>query len=199
MAGRGRLDVPVVGVARSGWTREQLVERARASVTEYGGLDRGELRHARRAAALRRRRLQRPGDLRRACAPSSRGARRPVALPRDSAEPLPGRGREPRRPPAAPTDARVIVEKPFGRDLASARELNRDRCTRPSPRRASSASTTTSARRRCRTSSTSASPTPSSSRSGTATTSRTCRSPWPRRSASRGAASSTRRPASSAT
>ena len=31
--------VPVVGVAKSGWTREQLVERARASVTEHGGLD----------------------------------------------------------------------------------------------------------------------------------------------------------------
>ena len=36
---RGRLDAPVVGVARSGWTKEQLIERARASVTEYGGLD----------------------------------------------------------------------------------------------------------------------------------------------------------------
>ena len=50
----------------------------------------------------------------------------------------------------------------------------------------SSASITTSARRRCRTSCTSASPTRSSSRSGTATTSRTCRSPWPRASASKG-------------
>src|SRR6476646_7073229 len=36
---RGRLNVPVVGVAKSGWNRDQLVERARASVTEYGGLD----------------------------------------------------------------------------------------------------------------------------------------------------------------
>jgi hypothetical protein len=52
---------------------------------------------------------------------------------------------------------------------------------------------------RCRTSSTSASPTRSSSRSGTATTSRACRSRWPRASASKGAASSTRRPARSAT
>jgi glucose-6-phosphate 1-dehydrogenase len=32
MAKRGKLDFPVVGVARSGWTREQLIERARASV-----------------------------------------------------------------------------------------------------------------------------------------------------------------------
>src|ERR1043165_2526980 len=39
MARRGKLDFPVIGVGRSGWTREQLVERAKASVTEYGGLD----------------------------------------------------------------------------------------------------------------------------------------------------------------
>src|SRR5918995_6178475 len=39
MARRGRLDFPVVGVGRSNWTREQLVERAKASVTENGGLD----------------------------------------------------------------------------------------------------------------------------------------------------------------
>src|SRR5438876_8027482 len=38
MAGRGRLDFPVIGVAKSGWTRDQFVERARASVTEHGGL-----------------------------------------------------------------------------------------------------------------------------------------------------------------
>src|SRR5271163_3905034 len=36
---RGRLDVPIVGVAKSGWSLEQLKERARSSVTEYGGLD----------------------------------------------------------------------------------------------------------------------------------------------------------------
>ena len=39
MAKRGKLDFPVIGVAKSGWNRDQLVERARKSVTEYGGLD----------------------------------------------------------------------------------------------------------------------------------------------------------------
>ena len=29
---------PVIGVAKSGWTREQLVDRAKKSVTQYGGL-----------------------------------------------------------------------------------------------------------------------------------------------------------------
>ena len=33
----GKLDVPVVGVAKSGWGREQLIERARSSLNEYGG------------------------------------------------------------------------------------------------------------------------------------------------------------------
>ena len=36
---RGRLDMPVVGVAKSGWNLDQLVARAKASVSEHGGLD----------------------------------------------------------------------------------------------------------------------------------------------------------------
>ena len=38
MARCGELELPVIGVARQEWTKEQLVERARASVTEHGGL-----------------------------------------------------------------------------------------------------------------------------------------------------------------
>ena len=37
MAKRGRLDVPVVGVAKSGWNLERLRARARDSVEKYGG------------------------------------------------------------------------------------------------------------------------------------------------------------------
>src|SRR6476619_592399 len=36
LARRGKLDLPVIGVAKSGWTLDQLLERARASVEEYG-------------------------------------------------------------------------------------------------------------------------------------------------------------------
>src|SRR5438128_11785070 len=39
MARRGKLDFPVIGVAKSGWGLPQLLDRAKASVTEYGGLD----------------------------------------------------------------------------------------------------------------------------------------------------------------
>jgi hypothetical protein len=39
MVRRGRLFVPVIGVAKSGWNRDQLIARAKASVTAYSGLD----------------------------------------------------------------------------------------------------------------------------------------------------------------
>ena len=44
MARRNRLDVPVVGVARTKWSLEQFRERARASIEEHGGgLDEAEV------------------------------------------------------------------------------------------------------------------------------------------------------------
>ena len=39
LAKRGNLDVPVIGVAKAGWTLDQLKSRARDSVERYGGLD----------------------------------------------------------------------------------------------------------------------------------------------------------------
>ena len=39
MARRGKLDVPVVGVARSSLTLEQLIERARESIAAHGEPD----------------------------------------------------------------------------------------------------------------------------------------------------------------
>jgi glucose-6-phosphate 1-dehydrogenase len=37
MVCHGTLDVPVIGVARAGWGRDELLDRARASITQYGG------------------------------------------------------------------------------------------------------------------------------------------------------------------
>jgi glucose-6-phosphate 1-dehydrogenase len=119
---RGRLDVPVVGVAKSGWTRDQLVERARASVTECGGLDpqafpklAALLRYVDGDYADR-------GTFERLKAELAR-APRPLhylAIPSSMfplvVENLAGSG--------CAASARVVVEKPFGRDLASAQELN---------------------------------------------------------------------------
>ena len=39
MIRRGNLNVPVIGVAKAGWTIEQLRERARDSLEKHGGVD----------------------------------------------------------------------------------------------------------------------------------------------------------------
>src|SRR5271163_3288841 len=39
MARRGHLNVPVVGVAKAGWSLDQFKARARDSVEKHGGLD----------------------------------------------------------------------------------------------------------------------------------------------------------------
>ncbi len=122
MARRGKLDFPVIGVAKSGWNLEQLIDRARASVTEYGGLNPEGF------AALAARLRYVDGDyndpetfaqIRRALGE----ARRPVhylAIPPSMfsvvVKNLGASG--------CAQGARVVVEKPFGRDLTSARELN---------------------------------------------------------------------------
>jgi glucose-6-phosphate 1-dehydrogenase len=41
MVKRGHLDVPVIGVAKSGWNLEQLQARAKDSLDKHGGLDPG--------------------------------------------------------------------------------------------------------------------------------------------------------------
>ena len=124
MVKRGHLDVPVIGVAKAGWNLDQLRARARDSLEKHGGLDPRGVRQAVRPAALRRRRLpgprDLPGDPQRAGSGPAAGA-----LPGHPARAVrAGRGAA-RARRAARSGARVIVEKPFGHDLASARELNR--------------------------------------------------------------------------
>ncbi len=119
---RGRLDVPVVGVAKSGWNHEQLIERARASVTEYGGLDPASF--AKLAANLH----YVDGDY------ADKGTfDRVKELVGSSVRPLHYLAIPPSMFPnvigqlaaaGLTKNARVVVEKPFGRDLASAQSLN---------------------------------------------------------------------------
>jgi glucose-6-phosphate 1-dehydrogenase len=121
LARRGRLDVPVVGVARSG-SREQLVERARASVTEYGGLDASAFDRLAKLLRFAGGDYNDPAtyaNLREMLA----GAQRPIhylAIP-PSMFPVVVQNLAQAN---CTQGARVIVEKPFGRDLESARELN---------------------------------------------------------------------------
>ena len=122
MVKRGTLNVPVIGVARSKWTMEQLRARARQSLEEHGGVDRaafeklsgllryvgGDYNDPATFSALRR-------ELGSAQHPAHYLAIPPVLFP-TVVEQLGKTG--------CTKGARVIVEKPFGTDLASARALN---------------------------------------------------------------------------
>ncbi len=123
MVQHGTLAVPVIGVAKAGWSLPQLLERARDSLTQHGGLDPDAF--AKLTALLR----YVDGDY--ADPATFQAVRRelgnaqhpthylaiPPALFGTVVEQLERSG--------CAVGARVVVEKPFGRDLASARELNR--------------------------------------------------------------------------
>jgi glucose-6-phosphate 1-dehydrogenase len=121
---KGALDMPVIGVAFPKWNRERLRKRATDSIEKSGvTADRKALQH------LLSRLEYVSGDYKdpatyTAIKTALSGARRPahyLAIPPSLfgtvIEGLGAAGLE--------KNARVIVEKPFGRDLASARELNR--------------------------------------------------------------------------
>ena len=123
MAKRGHLNVPVVGVAKAGWNLDQLRARAKDSLEKHGGVDPavfekliallryvdGDYQDPATFTGLRK-------ELRGAHYPAHYLAIPPVlfeTVVEQLAKSSCARG------------ARVIVEKPFGHDLASAQELNR--------------------------------------------------------------------------
>ena len=122
MIKRGHLNLPVIGVAKAGWSLDQLKERARDSLEKHGGLDgpafeklSGLLRYV-------------DGDYNdpetfRAVRKELGSAKRPayyLAIP----PVLFGLVVEQLAKSGCTEGARVIIEKPFGRDLVSAQELN---------------------------------------------------------------------------
>lgn len=123
MARRGHLTVPVVGVAKAGWNLDQLRARARDSVTKHGGLDPAAFD---RLCGLLRYVDGDYGDpatfreMRKALGDAQRPAHY-LAIPPT----LFGTVVEQLGAAGCARGARVIVEKPFGRDLVSARALNR--------------------------------------------------------------------------
>jgi glucose-6-phosphate 1-dehydrogenase len=123
MVKRGHLNIPVIGVARSGWNLDQLKARARDSVEKHGGLDQAAF--AKLSTLLRYvdGDYQSPATfqtLRRELGSAKHPAHY-LAIPPD----LFGEVVEQLGKSGCATGARVIVEKPFGRDLESARALNR--------------------------------------------------------------------------
>jgi glucose-6-phosphate 1-dehydrogenase len=119
----GRLTVPIVGVAKAGWTLAELQDRARASLNEHGGGVRDD-EFARLAGLLR----YVDGDYRDpatfdALRQVLAGAAHPtsyLAIPPSLFSTVTeGLARV-----GLTTGSRVIIEKPFGHDLESARALN---------------------------------------------------------------------------
>ncbi|MEP6907591.1 MAG: glucose-6-phosphate dehydrogenase [Pseudoxanthomonas sp.] len=119
---RGGLDIPVIGVARAGWNADQFRERARDSLEHNGGVD--EQAFAKLSAQMR----YVDGDYNDPATFESLrkelgGAVRPLhylAIPPDLfATVVKGLHAS-----GCADNARVVVEKPFGRDLASAQALN---------------------------------------------------------------------------
>ena len=122
MIKRGNLNVPVIGVAKAGWNLDQLKARAKDSLEKHGGLDPaafdklsgllryvdGDYNDTATFEALRK-------QLGSAVRPGYYLAIPPVAF---------GTVVEQLGRTGCTKNARMIVEKPFGRDQASARELN---------------------------------------------------------------------------
>jgi len=123
MLRRGELDVPVIGVAKDPWTVDQLRDRMRHSLEEHGGVDAalfeqlakhlryvsGEYGDPATFAALRRE----LGD--------SRHPTHYLAIPPSLFAPVV----QGLAASGCATGARVVIEKPFGRDRVSAQALNR--------------------------------------------------------------------------
>jgi glucose-6-phosphate 1-dehydrogenase len=116
LARRGKLDFPVVGVAKSGWTRDQLIERAKGSATEFGGLDTAAF------SQLVDGDYSDPSTFVRLWAELDHATRPAhyLAIPASMFPTVVQQLHEAN----CNHGARVIIEKPFGRDLRSARELN---------------------------------------------------------------------------
>lgn len=122
LARHGRLDMPVIGVARSGWTDEQLRAHARESVEKHGGIDRDAF--AKLASHL----VSVNGDygdpatfvsIRKALGDAAHPLHY-LAIPPNMFETVAtGLARS-----GCTSGARIVVEKPFGRDLESAKALN---------------------------------------------------------------------------
>jgi len=122
LAKRGNLDVPVIGIAKAGWTLDQLKLRAQDSVERYGGLDPDAF------SRLSRRMDYIDGDysdpatfqeLRRKLG----NAKQPthyLAIPPSLFETVIHRLDE----SGCAKGARIVIEKPFGHDLATAQTLN---------------------------------------------------------------------------
>lgn len=122
MIRRGHLSVPIIGVAKSDWAVDQLRERVRASLDAHGGVEDTAFKKLCELLRYVDGDYNDPAtfdELRRVLGDATRPAHYlaiPPSLFPVVIENLTRSG--------CSANARVIIEKPFGHDLASARQLN---------------------------------------------------------------------------
>ena len=122
MTRRGHLNIPIIAMVRGGWTIEQLRARARESIAAHGDLDPETFSRLSARLCCVTGDYQDPATFD-ALRHTLGSAKRPLfylAIPPSLfSNVVSGLARS-----GCEAHARVIVEKPFGRDLASAKELN---------------------------------------------------------------------------
>jgi glucose-6-phosphate 1-dehydrogenase len=119
---RGHLNVPVIGVAKSGWNLEQFKARAQDSLEKHGGVDAAAFEKLSGLLRYVDGDYQDPATFE-ALRKELGGAERPahyLAIPPLLFEAVV----EQLAKSGCSKNGRVIVEKPFGHNLESARELN---------------------------------------------------------------------------
>src|SRR5579871_3377900 len=120
---RHNLNIPIIGVAKAGWNLDQLKARARDSVTQHGGVD--EAAFSKLLSLLQYvdgdyRDAQTYTEIKQALGSAQRPLHYLAIPPSLFAQVAEGLAKS-----GSAKDARVVVEKPFGRDLTSARELHK--------------------------------------------------------------------------
>ena len=119
---RGTLNVPVIGVARGGWNLDKLKARAKDSLEKHGGLDSAVFEKLSSLLQYVDGDYNDPVTFKTLCEKLG-SAQHPayyLAIPPAAF----GTVVEGLSKSGCTRNARVIIEKPFGRDLPSARELN---------------------------------------------------------------------------
>jgi glucose-6-phosphate 1-dehydrogenase len=122
MVKRGHLNVPVIGVAKAGWTLEQLKARALDSLEKHGGVDAAAFEKLSGLLRYVDGDYQDPATFE-ALRKEMKTAQRPayyLAVPPAMFETVV----ENLTRSGSATEGRIIIEKPFGHDLESARHLN---------------------------------------------------------------------------
>jgi glucose-6-phosphate 1-dehydrogenase len=122
MARRGRLDMPIIGVAKAGWTLEQMRARAAESVLRHGGVDRHAFDALMRAFTYIDGAYEDASTFARlaeALGPAQRPAHYLAIPPAVFGLVVDQLARS-----GCARGGRLIVEKPFGQNLETARALN---------------------------------------------------------------------------